>query len=81
MGSISEEDKKLLSTQYHIWKQGDKLYKLANIYYNDTSLWWLIGWYNKKPIDSLYSIGDLVEIPTPVQTVLKIHSRVNKLNV
>ncbi len=81
MGSALEEDKNLLSIQYHIWKQGDKLYKLANNYYGDTSLWWVIGWYNKKPIDSMYTVGDLVEIPSPIQTVLKIHSRVNKLNV
>lgn len=78
MGSLTEDEKASLSIQYHVWKQGDKLYKLANIYYNDMTLWWLIGWFNKKPIDTMYSIGDVVEIPTPVQTVLKFHSRVAK---
>lgn len=81
MGNVKDEDKSLLTIQYYTWKQGDKLYKLANTYYNDASLWWLIGWYNKKPIDTMYSVGDLVEIPSPIQTVLKLHSRVTNLNV
>jgi|TARA_Y100001938_G_scaffold131783_1_gene189272 nucleoid-associated protein YgaU len=46
----------------HIWKQGDSLYKLADEYYNDPTLWWVITWFNKKPLPSDYKLGDVVEI-------------------
>ncbi len=81
IGSVKESDYNNLSVTYHTWKQGDKLYKLANDYYGDSSLWWVIGWFNKKPIDTLYNFGDTVEIPFPIQNVLAIYRRVNQLNV
>ena len=46
----------------HVWKQGDSLYKLADQYYNDPNLWWIINWFNKKPLPSDYKLGDIVEI-------------------
>ena len=46
----------------HVWKQGDSLYKLADKYYNDPELWWVISWFNKKPLESDYKLGDVVEI-------------------
>jgi hypothetical protein len=81
MGVIRESDYDSLSIRYHTWSQGDKLYKLANTYYGDSSLWWLIAWFNRKPIDALYSLGDTVEIPTPVQNALTIYKRANNLNI
>lgn len=54
----------------HIWKDGDRLYKLSNRYYNSTKFWWVIGFVNQKPSDSDYQIGDLVLIPDPLEQVL-----------
>jgi len=54
----------------HIWKQGDRYYKLAHRYYGDKKLWWLIAWYNKAPTESHLKIGQLVEIPTPLDAAL-----------
>lgn len=48
----------------HVWSHGDKLYKLANRYLGDRSLFWIIGLYNNKPTDSHYSYGDIVYIPS-----------------
>lgn len=81
MGTVKESDYNTLSITYHTWKQGDKLYKLANTYYGDISLWWLIAWFNHKPIDSLYTLGDTVEIPFPIQNALAIYRRANNLNI
>ena len=47
----------------HIWSHGDKLYKLAQRYYGDKDMFWMIALYNKKPTDSHYKYGDIVEIP------------------
>jgi nucleoid-associated protein YgaU len=59
-----------IQTHTHIWKAGDRLYKLAYEYYNDASLWWVIAWFNKKPTESHYEIGQQVYIPKPLDQAL-----------
>lgn len=56
----------------HTWKAGDRLYKLAFEHYNDSTLWWVIAWFNKKPTESHFKIGDKVFIPKPLDEVLNI---------
>ena len=56
-------------TYEHVWKKGDKLYKLANQYYGDMTYWWVIALYNNKPTEAHYSVGDIVEIPVSPEEV------------
>ena len=44
--NVSSEDMKSLNVVDHIWKTGDRYYKLADQYYKDPSLWWIIAWFN-----------------------------------
>ena len=55
----------------HVWKVGDRYYKLADEYYGNAKYWWVIAWYNKKPTEAHVRLGDLVFIPQPLETVLK----------
>ena len=57
----------------HSWTHGDKYYKLAHQYYNDSALWWVIAWYNKKPTESHVKLGEVIYIPTPLNEVLKAY--------
>jgi|TARA_Y100001938_G_C8001958_1_gene385188 hypothetical protein len=50
----------------HLWKVGDRYYKLAQQYYNDSSLWWVIAWFNRAPTEAHLKIGDTIVIPTPL---------------
>lgn len=52
------------------WSEGDRLYKLSKNYYNSINFWWVIAFFNQKPTDSDYQIGDLVLIPTPLENAL-----------
>tara|TARA_Y100000034_G_scaffold44223_1_gene54173 strand:- start:553 stop:891 length:339 start_codon:yes stop_codon:yes gene_type:complete len=56
----------------HIWKQGDRFYKVANKYYGDPKMWWIISWFNKKPLESDIKLGDKINIPMPMEEVLRI---------
>jgi hypothetical protein len=47
----------------HVWSHGDKLYKLANKYYGNKDMFWMIGLFNNKPTDGHYKYGDVVLIP------------------
>tara|TARA_R100000008_G_C3508685_1_gene127634 strand:- start:68 stop:343 length:276 start_codon:yes stop_codon:yes gene_type:complete len=53
-----------------IWKVGSRFYKIADKYYGDPSLWWVIPWFNQKPLESDFESGDVVLIPQPLNVVL-----------
>jgi len=57
----------------HIWKSGDRFYKLAHQYYEDPELWWVIAWFNRTPTDSHVKIGTVITIPTPLETILNYY--------
>jgi len=54
----------------HIWKVGDRYYKLAAEYYGIPTYWWVIAHYNKKPTESQVSIGEVIYIPLPLPKIL-----------
>ncbi|MAG25201.1 hypothetical protein CMI47_06440 [Candidatus Pacearchaeota archaeon] len=65
------ERAKLMSNT-HIWKYGDRYYKLAHQYYGDSRLWWIIAWYNARPTEVDISFGDVIRIPLNVENVLRV---------
>ncbi len=54
----------------HIWGKGDRYFKLAEEYYQDPTMWWVIALYNQKPTEFHLNLGDVVYIPVPLETVL-----------
>jgi len=54
----------------HVWKTGDRYYKLAFDHYGDSRLWWVIAWFNKRPTEANVSYGDVIYIPHPIDRVL-----------
>lgn len=53
------------------WKLGDRLYKYADLHYGDPGLWWIIAWFNKKPTENDYQLGEQVLIPFPLDRIFK----------
>ena len=72
---ITASDRARLQRATRIWKQGDRLWKLAAEFYNDPSLWWVIAWYNQKPTEGHFQLGSTVLIPLPIEDVLGIFER------
>ena len=54
----------------HIWKSGDRFFKLAARHYGDPQLWWIIAWFNKIPTESHAKKGQIVLIPKPLGKIL-----------
>jgi len=54
----------------HTWKAGDKYWKLSSTYYGSPKYWWIIAWYNKKPIEASLAVGDTLQIPQPLGDLL-----------
>ena len=62
-----------MMTDQHLWKMGDRFYKLAHHYYGDSKYWWVIAWFNKKPTEAHIKTGELIKIPTPVEEILNYY--------
>jgi len=56
----------------HVWKIGDRFYKLADKYYDDPKLWWVIAWFNRSPTEAHFTMGEIVNIPLPLEEILQI---------
>lgn len=54
------------------WKVGDKFYKLADQYYGDSTLWWIIAKFNNTPTESHLQVGDTVLVPYPASSILSV---------
>ena len=54
----------------HVWKTGDRFYKLAQQHYGDPRLWWVIAWFNQTPTEHHLKLGDGLQIPLPLERVL-----------
>jgi nucleoid-associated protein YgaU len=63
------KQKAALQRTKHIWKVGDRYFKLAQEHYGRSELWWIIAWYNKKPTEAHLKLGDVVYIPKPLEDV------------
>lgn len=66
------EDAMELELIGHTWAIGDRFYKLAYRYYGDSTLWWVIAWYNQTPTEAQVQIGDTLQIPLPLDKILRM---------
>ena len=56
----------------HVWKYGDRFYKLAYQYYGNEKFWWVIAWYNSIPTEATLPIGTQLYIPLNLEEALKV---------
>ena len=64
------EDLKKITEEKEYWEVGTKYFKLADKHYGDPKYWWVIAWYNLRPLETDFKPGDVVLIPLPLETVL-----------
>ena len=63
-------DRATLATANHIWKYGDRYYKLAERYYQAPEYWWVIAWFNARPTEADISTGDIIVISLNLEEAL-----------
>lgn len=64
---------------YVITTIGDRLDLLANDYYGDPTLYWIIASANSLPGDSLVPpLGQQLRIPTDIETILNEYLNINE---
>ena len=53
-----------------VWTPGTKYFNLAGEFYGEPEYWWVIAWFNLRPLETDWQPGETVIIPTPLETVL-----------
>ena len=69
---LTNEIRDGFSTKSHIWSISDNYWKLANQFYGDSKLWWVIAWFNRRPTEAHNSVGDMIKIPAPIEELLSL---------
>ena len=69
------DDLRNISRNQHIWTAGDRYYKLAIQYYGNAQYWWVIALFNQKPTEADVKAGDVVNIPLPLEAILRVYDR------
>ena len=68
----TSRQRKTIATTRRVWSAGDTLMKMSKQYYGDVRYWYIIAWYNFKPTDAHFQLGDVVFVPTNLSKVLSV---------
>ena len=71
---LNTDSQYIVDVAKEIWTVGTKYFRLAKDYYGSEEYWWIIAWYNLKPLETDFKPGDVVYIPTPLQNILSIYN-------
>jgi len=67
---VPQHERRSYTQLKYTYKTGDKLYKIAHKHYGSAKYWWIIAWWNKRPTDFDYRVGDTIFIPFPLKEIL-----------
>ena len=68
---LTASQRAALTRTKHVWKLGDRYWKLAAQYYGNPKYWWVIAWYNQRPTENMLNLGNTIIIPKPLEVVLE----------
>jgi len=66
------EEMKRMTRVRHIWKAGDRYYKLSVEHYGSARYWWVIALFNQRPTEADVAVGDQIYIPVPLEAILRV---------
>lgn len=69
---FSREEYNSVRYERHYWTAGDRFWKLADKYYGDPKLWWVIARWNFSPTESHVSEGDEIRIPLNLRRAMEL---------
>jgi hypothetical protein len=67
-----------MATSDHVWKSGDRMDKLAYLYYQNENLWWIICWFNQIPDEAELVPGNVLLIPENPEIIISLFDRENR---
>lgn len=77
-GTLGSDNKLNLDITYHTFERGDKLYNIAQKYYNDASLGWLICYTNNISNELQILEGQMLSIYLPLENLLELLNGISR---
>ncbi len=71
LNPVTLSDYAELRVTQEVWKRGDRMYKYAHKHYGNSRYWWVIAWFNSRPTDAHYRVGEVFSVPLPLEEVLQ----------
>jgi len=68
---LTAAQRRTITDVKHVWRTGDRYYKLADHYYGRPQYWWIIALYNNKPTEGHVRLGDMIRVPLPLEKYLR----------
>ncbi len=68
----TSEELARIAMRKHVWRTGDRFFKLAQEFYGDSRYWWVIAWANRTPTEAHVEFGDSINIPLDLEIFLEI---------
>lgn len=54
-----------------VWTYGDSFWNLSQEHYGDHRYWWVIAWYNQRPTECDIALGEIIQIPLPLNKIIE----------
>ena len=67
---FTKEEYQSIKFVTHVWRSGDRFWRLSSKYYGQPKYWWVIARWNFSPTESHLEIGQEIRIPLDLQKVI-----------
>tara|TARA_Y100000593_G_C4044270_1_gene206659 strand:- start:83 stop:442 length:360 start_codon:yes stop_codon:yes gene_type:complete len=71
------QERQAMSMTPKIWTSTSRLYNLAATVYGDSRLWWVLAWFNQKPTEAHFKVGDVYYVPDSPAEIIRFFKKQN----
>lgn len=71
--NLTPRQRSTVKTVSHVWKIGDRYYKLAQKYYGNPTYWWVIAQFNFAPTEAHLYNGAVLKIPVSLEEIMRYY--------
>jgi len=70
MNAMTDAERSAVGTRQYSWRTSDRYWQVAERFYGDARLWFVIAYYNKAPTEFHLSNGQDILVPTNPNFIL-----------
>jgi len=71
MNEMTDADRASISTRRYTWRTSDRYWQVAERFYGDPRMWFVIAYYNKAPTEFHLSNGQDILVPSNPRIILE----------
>ena len=71
INAMTDAERSAVDTRRYTWRTSDRYWKIAERFYGDPRLWFIVAYFNKAPTEFHVSAGQSILIPTSPRFILE----------